>query len=67
MCQTNMLASKRRRTIPFRVLLFVMCVFAAFDAAAQLAAQRSSANGVIIAVTPGALAVDAKTWEFSLV
>jgi hypothetical protein len=36
-------------------------------AAAQLATQKSSANGVTVVVTPGNFAADAKTWEFAVV
>ena len=45
----------------------VLTMLFAFNAAAQLAAQQSSANGVTVAVTPGNLAPGAKTWEFAIV
>lgn len=45
----------------------VLTMLFASNAAAQLAAQQSSANGVTVAVTPGNLAPGAKTWDFTIV
>jgi hypothetical protein len=53
--------------MPYRFLLFLTAILLAFNATAQLATQKSSANGVTVAVTPGNFAADAKTWEFSIV
>jgi hypothetical protein len=46
--------------------LFVLFL-AAGGAQAQFATQRSSANGVTVAVTPLNLAAGAKTWDFGVV
>lgn len=51
----------------YRLLLFVAAVLLAFNAAAQLATQKESANGVTVAVTPGNFAAGAKTWDFVVV
>lgn len=51
-----------------RLLLLAAALLVAFNlAAAQLATQKSSANGVTVAVTPGNLAAEAKTWDFAVV
>lgn len=46
--------------------IFVL-LLAAGAAQAELATQKSSANGVTIAVTPVNLAAGAQTWDFSVV
>lgn len=51
----------------YRVLSFVMALLLAFNAAAQPATQKSTANGVTVAVTLGDLAAGAKTWDFAIV
>ncbi|HEX6266731.1 MAG TPA: hypothetical protein VFZ81_07515 [Burkholderiales bacterium] len=51
----------------YRLLLFVTATLLAFNALAQLATQKSSANGVTVAVTPGKFAAEAKTWDFAIV
>lgn len=51
----------------YRILFFAAGVLFALNAAAQLATQKDSANGVTVAVTPGNLAADAKTWDFAVV
>jgi hypothetical protein len=53
--------------MPHRLLLFLTAVLLTFNATAQLATQKNSANGVTVAVTPGNFAADAKTWDFSIV
>lgn len=53
--------------MPYRLLLFLTAVLLTFNATAQLATQKSSANGVTVAVTPGNFAADAKTWDFAIV
>ena len=51
-----------------RLLLLAAALLVAFNlAAAQLATQKSSANGVTVAVTPGGFAAEAKTWDFAVV
>lgn len=50
-----------------RVFLFVLSALFAMNAAAQLATQKDSANGVTVAVTPAIIAADAKVWEFKVV
>jgi hypothetical protein len=51
-----------------RLVLFITAFLVAFNlSAAQLGTQKSSANGVTVAVTPRNLAADAKTWEFAVV
>jgi hypothetical protein len=49
------------------MLFLVMALFLAFNAAAQLAMQKSTANGVTVAVTPGKFAAGAKTLDFAVV
>jgi hypothetical protein len=44
-----------------------MALLLAFNAAAQPATQKSTANGVTVAVTLGDLAAGAKTWDFAIV
>lgn len=51
----------------YQVLLFVMSVLFTLNAAAQLETQNDSASGVTVAVTPGNLGTDAKTWDFHIV
>ena len=50
-----------------RFLWLVAATLLAFNAAAQLAAQKNSAGGVTVAVTPAKLVAGAKTWDFSIV
>ena len=50
-----------------RILSIALAALLAFNAAAQLATQKDSANGVSVAVTPANLAAGAKMWEFSVV
>lgn len=51
-----------------RLLFLATALLVAFNvAAAQLAMQKSSANGVTVAVTPGNFAAEAKTWDFAIV
>ena len=50
-----------------RVFLLVLGALFALNAAAQLATQKDSANGVTVAVTPDNVAADAKVWEFKVV
>ena len=49
-----------------RVMLFIAATLLALGALAQPATQKSVANGVTVAVTPGAFAADAKTWDFAI-
>jgi hypothetical protein len=51
----------------YRLLWLVAATLLAFNAAAQLAAQKNSAGGVTVAVTPAKLVAGAKTWDFSIV
>lgn len=51
----------------YRLLWLVVTVLLAFNAVAQLATQKDSADGVTVAVTPADLAAGAKTWDFSIV
>jgi hypothetical protein len=51
----------------YRFLWLVIAASAAFNAAAQLATKKDTANGVTVAVTPANLAAGAKTWDFSIV
>jgi hypothetical protein len=53
-----------RSRLIFPVLALLV---AAGVAQAQFATQKSSANGVTVAVTPLNLAADAKTWDFTVV
>jgi hypothetical protein len=50
-----------------RLLWLAMAAVLAFDAGAQLATRKNSANGVTVAVTPVNLAPGARTWDFSVV
>lgn len=50
-----------------RTLCLMMAALFAVSAAAQLATQKSTANGVTVAVTPGKLGADANVWEFAVV
>jgi hypothetical protein len=51
-----------------RLIFPVLALFLAAGAAqAQFATQKSSANGVTVAVTPMNLGADAKTWDFTVV
>jgi hypothetical protein len=54
-----------------RLTLFIsgilVSLLAAGAFAAELGAQRSSAGGVIVAVTPQNLAASAKSWDFKVV
>lgn len=54
-----------------RLTVFVsgilVSLLAAGAFAAELAVQRSSASGVIVAVTPQSLAAGAKSWDFKVV
>ena len=50
-----------------RFLWLVAATLLAFNAAAQLAAQKSTAGGVTVTVTPAKLVAGAKTWDFSIV
>jgi hypothetical protein len=51
-----------------RLIFHILVLFLAAGAAqAQLATQKSSANGVTVAVTPLNLSASAKTWDFSVV
>ena len=51
----------------YRLLWLVAATLLAFNAAAQLAAQKNTAGGVTVAVTPAKLVAGAKTWDFSIV
>ena len=51
----------------YRLLWLIAATLLAFNAAAQLAAQKNSAGGVTVAVTPAKLVAGAKTWDFSIV
>ena len=51
----------------YRILPFVLGFLVSASALAQLAAQKDTANGVTVAVTPGSLAADAKLWDFAVV
>lgn len=50
-----------------RLFWLVAATLLAFNAAAQLAAQKNTAGGVTVAVTPAKLVAGAKTWDFSIV
>lgn len=54
-----------RRT--FQAIGFILGLFVAAAAGAQLDQQKSSAGGVTVVVTPKAITADAKTWDFSVV
>ena len=49
-----------------RFAMILLGALLAVNAAAQLATQKQSANGVTFAVTPGDLSADAKVWEFRI-
>jgi hypothetical protein len=52
----------------YRILVPVaLACLVSGNALAQPAAQKDSANGVTVAVTPGNLAADAKVWDFAIV
>jgi hypothetical protein len=51
----------------YRFLWLVIAASIAFNAAAQLATQKDTANGVTVAVTPASLSPGAKTWDFAIV
>jgi hypothetical protein len=51
----------------YRFLWLVIVALLAFNAVAQLATQKNTANGVTVAVTPASLSPGAKTWNFSIV
>ncbi len=51
----------------YRILPFVLGALISLNALAQIAAQKDSANGVTVTVTPGNLAGDAKVWDFAVV
>ena len=51
----------------YRLLWLVVTMLLAFNAGAQLAPQKDSADGVTVAVTPANLSPGAKTWDFSIV
>jgi hypothetical protein len=50
-----------------RSWLLIPGLLFALQAGAQLAAQKATADGVTIVVTPGTLAQDAKSWDFTVV
>ena len=50
-----------------RIGLLFPLLFLALSASAQLPTQKSSANGVTVAVTPGALRTEAGSWDFTVV
>ena len=50
----------------YRFLWLVIAALLAFNAAAQLATKKDTANGVTVVVTPANLAAGAKTWDFSI-
>jgi hypothetical protein len=56
---------RTRLTVLLSGILITVLAAGAF--AAELAAQRSSAGGVTVAVTPQNLAVGAKSWDFKVV
>ncbi len=51
----------------YRILFFAAGLLFALNVAAQLVVQKDSANGVTVAVTPGSLGNEAKTWDFKIV
>lgn len=51
----------------YRIFPFALAVLISANALAQLAAQKDSANGVTVAVTPGNLAAGTKVWDFAIV
>ena len=48
-------------------LIALTVALVAHEAGAQLPAQKSSANGVTVTVTPGDLGPAARTWDFAVV
>lgn len=50
-----------------RILLTVLGALFTLNAVAQLARQKDASSGVTVAVTPGDLGGNAKTWDFSVV
>lgn len=56
-----------RSRLTVLVSIILVSLLAAGALAAELAAQRSSAGGVTVAVTPQNLAVGAKSWDFKVV
>jgi hypothetical protein len=51
----------------YRLYWLLAGVMLAFNAAAQLPAQKDTANGVTVSVTPGNLDRGSKTWDFTIV
>ena len=50
-----------------RVLLFLTATVFTANALAQFETRQNSANGVMVAVTPGDLSAGAKTWDFTVI
>lgn len=50
-----------------RILHVILGLLISVNAMAQLAAQKDTADGVTVAVTPRTLGADAKVWEFAVV
>jgi hypothetical protein len=50
-----------------RILFLVMVAFMALAAPANVVTQKSTLNGVIVAVTAGNLGPDASVWDFAVV
>lgn len=51
---------------PLQAIAFVVGLVVAATAGAQLAAQKSSAAGVTVRVTPQEITAGAKTWDFNI-
>ncbi|NPC57581.1 hypothetical protein [Caenimonas soli] len=50
-----------------RILFIILVAFIALAAPAHVVTQKSSVNGVIVAVTAGNLGPDASVWDFAVV
>ena len=51
----------------YRLFAFALIALISASTVAQTAAQKDSANGVTVAVTPRNLSREAKVWEFAVV
>lgn len=50
-----------------RISSFILVAFVALGASAFVVTQKSSVNGVVVAVTAGNLGPDASVWDFAVV
>lgn len=50
-----------------RIFSFILVAFIALGASALVVTQKSSVNGVVVAVTAGNLGPDASVWDFAVV